>query len=91
MWDDSDDVLPEDPGVIRRLNVLYLVAELESAIDRGGIAWNTNDAERLPPEARQRVICTSAAGRQLEPPAASRVGRCHPLTSAPRGAVSGAA
>jgi hypothetical protein len=60
MWDDSDDVLPEDPGVIRRPNVLYLVAELESAIDRGGIAWNTNDAERLP----QRLANVSSALRR---------------------------
>jgi hypothetical protein len=40
---DDFDGLPTDPGATRRLNVLYLVAELEEAIKRGGIAWTAED------------------------------------------------
>jgi hypothetical protein len=45
MWD-SDDI-SEDAGSLRRLNVLYLVCELEAAITLGGIAWAAEDAETL--------------------------------------------
>jgi hypothetical protein len=41
---DELDELPADAGASRRLNVLYLVAELEEAIRRGGIAWTPADA-----------------------------------------------
>ena len=40
----SADELPADAGASRRLSVLYLVAELEEAIRRGGIAWTAADA-----------------------------------------------
>jgi hypothetical protein len=38
------DELPADPHALRRRNVLYLVAELEAAIELGGIAWTAEDA-----------------------------------------------
>jgi hypothetical protein len=41
--DELDEFLA-DPGASRRLNVLYLVAELEAAIELGGIAWTAEDA-----------------------------------------------
>jgi hypothetical protein len=46
-FDDVPDDPPpdEDPCVLRRLNVLYLVDELEWAISQGGITWTTQDAE----------------------------------------------
>jgi hypothetical protein len=41
----DDPALDQDPCVLRRLNVLYLVDELEWAISQGGITWTTQDAE----------------------------------------------
>jgi hypothetical protein len=41
---DEFDELPTDAGASRRLSVLFLVAELEEAIRRGGIAWIAADA-----------------------------------------------
>jgi hypothetical protein len=41
--DDEFDEFPVDAGSSRRLNVLYLVAELEEAIKRGGVAWTAED------------------------------------------------
>lgn len=44
---DGDD-FPDDGGTARRLNVLYLVSELERAVRMGGIAWDVEDADRIP-------------------------------------------
>jgi hypothetical protein len=44
----NTDDLPEDAGAMKRLNVLYLVTELERAVNLGGIAWTTEDAEHIP-------------------------------------------
>jgi hypothetical protein len=41
---DEFDELPTDAGASRRLSVLFLVAELEEAIRRGGIAWTAAEA-----------------------------------------------
>jgi hypothetical protein len=41
---DELDELSADAGALRRINVLYLVAALEGAIDLGGVAWTTEDA-----------------------------------------------
>jgi hypothetical protein len=60
--DDELDELPADPGASRRLNVLYLVAELEAAIELGGIALTADDAA-LP--ARVANVA-SALRRQIE-------------------------
>ena len=46
MWD-YDDIL-EDPGTLRRSNVLYLISELEAAIRRGGVSWTAGDAKDIP-------------------------------------------
>jgi hypothetical protein len=40
---DELNELPADAGALRRLNVLYLVAQLEDAIKRGGVAWIPKD------------------------------------------------
>jgi hypothetical protein len=56
---DSDDII-EDAGALRRMNVLYLVNELEAAVHRGGISWCAEDAERVP----ERLVGVSSAVRR---------------------------
>ena len=60
MWMDDADDIEEDPGSLRRLNVLYLVSELEAAIGRGGVSWAAEDAEGIP----QRLANVSSALRR---------------------------
>ena len=56
---DFDDI-PKDPGTARRLNVLYLISELEAAIDLGGVTWTAEDTESIP----QRLANISSALRR---------------------------
>lgn len=44
----DDDELPESAGAARRLNLLYLIGELERAVNLGGIVWDAGDANRIP-------------------------------------------
>jgi len=54
---DSDDT---GDGSVQRMNVLYLMAELEHAIGRDGVMWTANDAEQVP----ERLIRLASTVRQ---------------------------
>jgi hypothetical protein len=73
LWMDDADDIEEDPGSLRRLNVLYLVSELEAAIGRGGVTWAAEDAEGIP----QRLANVSSALRRQASHYASSVTSPH--------------
>jgi len=53
--DTSDDIGPHE-------NVLYLLAELERAFERGGMAWSVQDVARLQKRLARLVIRLAEMG-----------------------------
>jgi hypothetical protein len=57
----DSEAFSEDPRILRRQNVLYLVSELEAALRMGGIGWATEDSEVIP---KRLAKITAAVRRQ---------------------------